>query len=157
VEAIEQKKGGSMIMEFGYEKGETCNRNGCNGILTEHDTENHCSCHISAPCSYCTDSRVYCPECGWDGREEQIEADKKASQTAKKYDVWKPRTINDLDKNKIDYICSSHTHFSMIKEGVFPKRTTMDEVREIVKGTFGGRFEMFDKENCKFKYVAYTD
>jgi hypothetical protein len=145
-------------MDIGYEKGEICNRNGCNGILVERDTDKCCSCHISAPCSYCTDSRVYCLKCDWDGREEQIEEDKKTSRSIKKeYEVFKPRTMGDLDRTKIDYICSTHTHFSMIKKGVFPKGTKRYEVEKIVKGTFGGRFKYFSDITCEFEYVAYTD
>ena len=144
-------------MELGYEKGEKCNRNGCNGVLVEHDVDGCCSCHITAPCSYCTDSRVYCPECDWDGRVEQIEEDEKHQAPKKEFDIFKPRTMADLDRSKIDYLCSTHTHFSMIKEGVFPKGTTRSEVAEMVKGTFGGRFAYFNDIECKFKYIAYTD
>jgi len=55
----------------GYEKGDKCNRNGCVGIIDEHDTDEVCSCHINPPCSHCTTSRAYCDVCGWDGYEEQ--------------------------------------------------------------------------------------
>ena len=43
----------------------------------------------------------------------------------------------------------------MIKEGVYPEGMTKEQVREKVKGSFGGRFESFG--NGKFKYIAYTD
>lgn len=145
-------------MDFGYEKGEKCNRDGCKGIIEEYESENQCCCHINPPCSYCTDSREYCPICGWDGRTEQIEDNKKRNSTFQKtYDVFKSRTMEDLDRTKIDYISESHTHFSMIKKGVFPKGTTRSEVAEIVKGTFGGRFAYFNEKSCEFEYVAYTD
>lgn len=52
--------------------GETCNRNGCKGILLEHDTDTSCSCHINPPCSHCVDDRAYCPACEWEGSEDQI-------------------------------------------------------------------------------------
>lgn len=64
----------------GYEKGEQCNRDVtdglirkyCKGIIDEHESDNSCSCHLGhPPCSYCVDSRLYCPECDWDGYEEQ--------------------------------------------------------------------------------------
>lgn len=57
---------------IGYEKGDICNRNGCIGIIDEYEGEGGCTCHINPPCSYCVDSRAYCPECSWDGREEQL-------------------------------------------------------------------------------------
>ena len=60
-----------------------------------------------------------------------------------------------LDNSKIDYRVKMHTHFSMIKEGVYPEGTSREEVESVVRGTFGGRFELF--ENGKFRYIAYTD
>lgn len=60
-----------MANNFGYEVYETCNRDGCTGIIREHDTDRSCTCFQNAPCSKCTDSRAFCEECGWDGREEQ--------------------------------------------------------------------------------------
>lgn len=62
-----------MEKEYGLLKGEKCNRNGCNGIIDEHEKEGCCSCHINPPCSYCTTPSEYCPECGWDAEEEQRE------------------------------------------------------------------------------------
>ena len=56
--------------------GEICNRNGCRGSIDEYESESSCSCHINPPCSYCVDDRHYCPTCNWDGREEQIEAER---------------------------------------------------------------------------------
>ena len=47
-------------------------RDGCIGIIEEHYTDTSCTCHCGhPPCSHCVDSRAYCPECGWDGYEEQ--------------------------------------------------------------------------------------
>ncbi len=58
-------------MEVGIEKGELCNREGCTGVIEEHDTDLSCSCHINPPCSKCVDDRHYCPECNWEGIEDQ--------------------------------------------------------------------------------------
>lgn len=60
-----------MDKELGIHKGETCNRNGCQGIIEEGEKEGSCSCHISPPCSYCTTQTEYCPECGWSAEEDQ--------------------------------------------------------------------------------------
>jgi len=60
-----------------------------------------------------------------------------------------------LDKSKISYLIRRHTNSSMICYGVYPDGTTMDQVEDVVKGTFGGRFEFFG--NGLFEYVAYTD
>lgn len=58
----------------GYSEGEICNRNGCEGIIKEHEKESSCSCHLNPPCSHCTTSSEYCPVCEWDGQEEQNES-----------------------------------------------------------------------------------
>jgi hypothetical protein len=140
----------------GISIGEVCNRNGCTAIISEHEKEGCCSCHVNPPCGYCTTDASYCPGCDWDGREEQIEYN---NQQFKNYipseRVIKYKTINDLDKTKIDWISESHTHFSMIKIGVYPEGVTMDQVLENVRGTFGGRFQHFG--DGRFRYVAYTD
>jgi hypothetical protein len=141
--------------KYGEFKGEVCNRNGCKGMIEEREQEG-CSCHINPPCSQCVDPKEYCPECGWDARDEYetiindytCRVDKKSSVILS----YKPRP---LDNTKIDWHSKAHTHFSMIKEGVYPEGTDIKEVKEKVKGTFGGRFEYFN--NGKFKYIAYTD
>jgi hypothetical protein len=68
------------------------------------------------------------------------------------YRTWTPRP---LDPSKIDWRNLVHTHFTMIKEGVYPEGTTREEVEKLVRGTFGGRFEYF--KDGKFKYIAHTD
>ncbi len=55
--------------EIGYEEGDVCGRDGCKGILELHPVEG-CSCHISAPCSACTTPSEYCPECGYEAKED---------------------------------------------------------------------------------------
>lgn len=67
---------------------------------------------------------------------------------------WEPRP---LQRDKIDWRHKTHTHFTMIKEGCFPKGTAMEEVRKKVEGTFGGRFTRWDENVCEFEYIAYTD
>lgn len=58
-------------IEIGSTKGEACNRGECIGIIAEHESDSGCSCHTMPPCSYCVDDRNYCPECGWEGLEDQ--------------------------------------------------------------------------------------
>ena len=65
---------------------------------------------------------------------------------------YKPKP---LDNTKIDYRIKAHTASSQICEGVYPEGTSIAEVENVVKGTFGGRFEYF--RDGKFKYIAYTD
>lgn len=143
------------MADIGYAEGETCNRNGCNGTIDIHPAEN-CSCHISPPCGACTSPRAFCQECYWEESEEHVINDYvvQVDRETGVYKSWEPRP---LDNTKIDYKNRSHSSCSMIKEGVFPIGTTMEQVRKEVDGTFGGRFEYFDAKNGKFKFIAYTD
>ncbi|AWG45804.1 MULTISPECIES: hypothetical protein [unclassified Massilia] len=65
--------------------------------------------------------------------------------------------VGALDRTKIDWCSKSHSNASMIKEGVFPPGTSSADVRKLVDGSFGGRFEYFDEKRCEFKFIAYTD
>lgn len=138
---------------FGYCEGDVCRRNYCNGIVQMRKAVN-CSCHISPPCSACTAPRHFCDTCQWDEADDEIVNDYVVNidKATGVYRSWEPRP---LDPRKIDYRINSHTHASQICEGVYPEGTTMEEVRKLVIGTFGGRFEYF--RDGKFKYIAYTD
>lgn len=150
----------AMSQNYGFVKGEICGREGCEGIIDSYGKEGSCSCHINPPCSYCTEISEFCPKCGWDGKEEEnenyIEIRKKQNNNDRKIEnEYRQRTIEDLDNTKIQWIVLSHTHFSMKCVGVCPPQTSKEAVRELVKGTFGGRFESFG--GGKFTYIAYTD
>lgn len=140
-------------MKHGHEEGEVCGRDGCAGVIEFKPHPGNCSCHISPPCSACTSVDLHCPECGWDAAEfrfnDHIVTVNKQTQV---YESWRPRP---LDKTKIDWHSKSHTNSSMIKEGVYPEGATRDDVRKVVDGTFGGRFEQFG--GGTFKFIAYTD
>ena len=137
-------------MYLGYpEEGDICKEINCNGILKYNDVE-ICSCHISPPCDACTSNRLTCDECGWE--DESPEYKEVYAGPGLSMREYRPRP---LDNTKIDYRAKSHTNASMIKEGVYPEGTTSQEVEEVVKGTFGGRFAGFG--DGKFKYIAYTD
>lgn len=57
-------------MDIGYLEGDICNRDGCKGIIHEHDKE-PCTCHLGhPPCSGCVHNYGYCEECGWDAEDE---------------------------------------------------------------------------------------
>jgi len=139
--------------EYGFEDGSICDRKGCVGIITSHE-KRPCSCHTSPPCSACVEPRAYCPICDWQERDELVINDY-VVQVDRATGVYKSWERRPLDRTKIDWYSDGHTHFSMIKEGVYPEGTTMAQVLEEVKGTFGGRFEHFG--NGTFKYIAYTD
>jgi len=139
--------------EFGFEDGSICGRNGCTGQIETHPSDN-CSCHISPPCSSCTARRNFCAECDWQEADEIVVNDYvvQVDQKTGIYKSWEPRP---LDSTKIDWHSKPHSSCSMVKEGVFPEGASREEVRKLVDGTFGGRFEYFG--NCRFKFIAYTD
>lgn len=140
-----------MKQEFdnpGIYEGETCNRDGCVGVIETRKVEG-CSCHISPPCSACTSPRNYCNKCEWDESEDEKPQLPSYSKTL---EPPKPR---ELDNTKIDWHSLYHTHFSMIKRGVYPPGATESDVRKLVNGSFGGKFNYFG--NGRFEFVAYTD
>lgn len=141
------------MTEHGSTEGEICGRGGCDGVIAEHEVEN-CSCHISPPCSACTTPREFCPACGWEARDEIVFNDYvvQVDRETGVFKSWKPRP---LDATKIDWRSKSHTHSSMIKEGVYPPGTSSKEVEAVVRGTFGGRFLKLG--GGLFEYLAYTD
>lgn len=94
-------------MNEGVLKGEKCNRDGCNGIIDEHEKDGCCSCHINPPCSYCTTQTGYCPECGWSAEEEQREYDEKQKEY---YLKNPPKTIVYKSDEQL---------FSELKDGEF--------------------------------------
>ena len=134
-------------------EGEVCGRLICQGVIKCHPVEN-CSCHISPPCGACTAPRNFCPACGWEESDDEIVNDYvvNVDRQTGNYRTWAPRP---LDPTKIDWHSKSHTHFSMIMEGVYPVGTEIEDVLKLVRGTFGGRFEYF--RDGKFRYIAYTD
>ena len=141
---------------LGISEGEICNREGCTGTIQLRPVEN-CSCHISAPCSACTSPRHYCNMCDWEESEE-IEEFRNCivvPPVVTPVENFLPKKLRELDTTKVDWHSFPHTHFSMIKRGVYPLGTAIEEVAEQVKGTFGGRFTYF--ANGKFEFIAYTD
>lgn len=139
--------------EHGFCDGDTCGRNGCDGIIDIRPTEN-CSCHLHAPCYSCTADRIWCPECGWESANDPL-VQQDISTIAFDPIPYVETKRRVLDPTKIDYVSKLHSSCSMVKEGVYPEDSTRAQVEQVVQGTFGGRFEYF--RDGKFKYIAYTD
>ena len=57
------------VLVLGEEEGNKCNRDGCDGIIEQADSDG-CSCHINPPCSACMNAGVTCPKCEWMSRDE---------------------------------------------------------------------------------------
>jgi len=53
-------------MEEGIYPGETCNRDGCKGIIREREKDGGCYCHLSAPCGSCCQDYTYCDSCDYE-------------------------------------------------------------------------------------------
>lgn len=145
----------------GQLEGEMCSRNGCAGVIVEAPVEN-CSCHINPPCGACTTPREHCPECGWQAKNDELPINGFLVRPANPVGAWSSYRERPLDPTKIDWRTKSHTHFSMVKEGIMPAGTTTGEVLEVIgAGTFGGRFDQFiegqDGKPGRFRYIAYTD
>lgn len=131
-----------------YEEGDKCPTEGCDGIL-ELEEHKGCSCHINPPCSNCTDRILLCPKCDWEDEKPDL---RYSGEPSSFVPVWEPE---ELDNTKIDYHIKSHSSCSQICEGVYPEGTTQTQVRAVVNGSFGGRFESFG--GGKFRFIAYTD
>jgi hypothetical protein len=64
----------------------------------------------------------------------------------------------DMPVDKLEIRSKLHTRSSMIKYGVFPKNTeTRQSIIAKCRGSFGGRFTMFDENFGRFEFIAYTD
>ncbi|AHF77940.1 Phage protein [Sodalis praecaptivus] len=139
---------------LGYFEGDTCARDGCEGVIELEEVEN-CSCHLYAPCWRHENADMWCPECGWQASKDPL-----CVREISTISLGGPLPLIEtrrrvLDPTKIDWITKMHSSSSMIKEGVYPEYLTRQEVEKEVRGTFGGRFEYFG--DGKFKYIAYTD
>lgn len=152
----------SMIFamtDFGTEEGDVCWRNGCQGVIHYRYEGDGCSCHQWAPCAYCTSSTAHCPTCDWTDEWNYslngyvMKTDR--SQMVSGYPAIKEYKRRPLDPRRLDYHDFHHTHFTMIKEGVYPDGMTREEIEKEVRGTFGGRFVYC--QDGKFKYIAQTD
>lgn len=155
----------------GFCKDEVCNRNGCVGIIEEHEKEGSCSCHINPPCSYCTEPSAFCPACNWSASEEQEEYDKKQTEYWAKYHketyteqnrafeekrkLFYEKFNGKIEATELEMRTETHTHFSMKVVGVHPKGFDLNPHMDKIRGTFGGRFSR--KNNHSFEYIAYTD
>lgn len=48
--------------DIGFEPGDTCNRDGCEGTMQD-EREGGCSCHVNPPCSHCCTTETICDTC----------------------------------------------------------------------------------------------
>lgn len=61
------------MSRYGYEEGETCNRQGCTGAIEIEDYTCCCSTTSTPPCGACENAKLTCDECGWvEGDDEKF-------------------------------------------------------------------------------------
>lgn len=162
-------------LEGGNCDGEICGRNGCQGTIVENPGEGGCSCHICPPCGYCVNMQYNCDTCDWNSEDEDkyyesLKKPEPVKQLDDKPDFWKMLTDErnqkfiDFNRNyrnplykakNIEWMVQSVGYASMVKFGMMPEGTPVNDIVKEVKGTFGGRFKRLTKD--RFEYVAYTD
>ena len=122
----------------GLSKGEVCNRGECDGIIEAYEKEGGCSCHSSAPCSYCTTQTEHCPVCGWSADEQQSEPYKGVSSSF--------GYVYRTDKERYDVLKDGEFGYIHVISGA-PSVTR-------IKGKHNGltREEIFRKVGCADKY-----
>lgn len=153
---------------LGYIKGEICNRNNCQGIIDEHEKEGSCCCHIHPPCSYCVEDNNYCPECGWEGYDEQNKNTSKSSDNSW-YEIWlknvenRKKEIIDMYNGvvkitKFDYIIDETWNSGQRLKGVYTKDMTKQDILKklsLSENPNMPRFSLF--EDGRFKLSYFTD
>lgn len=95
----------------GQIEGETCNRNGCPGVIAEAKVEG-CSCHISPPCSACTTPREHCPVCDWRAADDEVVFNDFLVRPANPAGAWSSYRPRPLDPTKLDWRSREHTHLT---------------------------------------------
>lgn len=151
-----------QVIEHGECEGDVCGRNGCGGEIIKDTDADGCSCHISAPCSYCH-CEVQCNECDWASRAENTQEQSTPAPKSDWLESWKQKQIefrnqlNDpsFEFDKVEFRTESHSNSSMKKIGGYSKGMDKAELQKEVNGTFGGRFERLTEN--RFTFIAYTD
>lgn len=144
----------------GKVSGDTCNRNGCKGIMQEIDDGSSCSCQINPPCSHCDDMSYQCNICDAVVYPEEPAINIVAHETV--YYKTPQEQYDGLGHDEISYIRCGHTHFSMEFRGKMPPGTDIAVVKRAIKNKeggapLGGRFQSFNKKLGTFTFIYYTD
>ena len=116
-----------QVVKNKFEDGADCHHSGCNGKLTPCDIRG-CSCHIHPPCSACVGNPYECDTCGDVFELPPPPLSKWTPKTS--YVAPKRRTLEDLDRSKIDWIIAGGEgwHSGMVVHGFCPLGTTQDDI-----------------------------
>lgn len=142
---------------IGLVESDVCNRDGCKGVMQEQDTDTCCSCHISPPCSHCTDAIFECVECGeetenpnytsgWEGVETLAPVVYKSTQ----------ERFDELEDGKFDYVTIAGQYYWMEYWGKTPEGMTADELIKNFNVCFGFQWIKRLKDQV-FHIKVYTD
>lgn len=127
----------------------------------QHENQGHqsihydstCSCHLSPPCSYCTDQELVCFDCG-----EVIE-EYREPILSKNSEVWQPNIFKPTPCGNgiiTDYTCNSQSGSSMIFIGTYTGEVTNEDLLKFFgDGTFGHRFGFCNRGH--FYFTKITD
>ncbi len=128
----------------------------CGGRL-QYQREGGCSCHISPPCSSCTDALLTCNSCGWQ-EERTYEPPSNV-----KYEPWvykRPDTDLGNGKRIFDYDYDGSSGSTMAYKGRYEGNVTTKDILEYFgSGTFGhrGPYLLGNENGGSFTFTKITD
>jgi len=135
-------------------EGDKCPQ--CDGKMYYPKVEN-CSCHISPPCSACTNNLLTCDECGFE--EEPIVNEEKYRMLCPGVtEMYHTRPSKELGSGKriFDYDYDSSSGSTMVYKGRYKGDVTPEDIiKTFGSGTFGHRGPYLS--NGRFTYTKITD
>lgn len=139
-----------------YEEGDKCPNHHCSGTL-EFLPSKSCSCHISPPCSSCTDIPLTCSECKWTAPIiENEESTRPVSPDISERYFKRPSEDLGNGKRIFDYDYDSSSGSTMVYSGRYEGPVTAKDILDYFgDGTFGHRGPSL--HNGRFSYTKITD
>jgi len=143
-----------------HEEGGVCPE--CDGTL-EYPPVRGCYCHISPPCSACTDLRLKCVDCGW----EEPEPEEPPPPTQAERDGWAKYLADWEAARQRGHILpgggrifniheDGRSGSTMVFTGQYEGEVTAKEIFDYLgDGTFGHRGPTLG--NGRFSYTKITD
>jgi hypothetical protein len=133
------------------QEGDDCAER-CGGHLHYPETVN-CGCHISPPCSACTDKLLTCDNCGFKAERPQL---KYSAAPSVPWERKKPSHDLGNGKRIFDYDYDSSSGSTMVFRGRYEGDVTAQDIIGCLgNGTFGHRGP--NMGNGHFTYTKITD
>lgn len=141
------------MSRYWFEEGDEC-KTCCVGKLVEKHSGEGCSCHISPPCSYCTDTKLVCDECGEAAPEETYRA--VGGNLSERLSTKRPMADLGDGKKLFDYDYDSRSGSTMVYSGKYEGPVTAADIfKYFGDGTFGHRGPSL--HDGRFHYTKITD